>query len=685
MPDYYQLPALILTALLLPAFGYLYLRYRDARTLLWFLGFLFAIVRMLLFYKLGAWTIHTASHPWLAALSQTSIQISSTLFLASLSPLRFRFGRFQILYVIPFAIPLVLYSILFEGVFHEAPPSGLAYLAFPLLGATSVLVACFWGAAKGSMPSWLGIPACLVLGCVGIWICFRFGAGWPLIYSQCANQLLTAFLIAFVFRRISPGVVLSFLGFAAWSLPILTIFPSISSNLVVDSNLTRFIVMGKVVAAVGMILLALEDELAINKLAEKRERRARREMEAYANLVVSRRRVEDFDSQAPDICQTVAAHSCFSQVALLLRRSGSYQVAASAGIEPAAAAALVALAARIPSSGFLVPNQTPLAVEHSRTLKLDFEPWLASGDDLKRLWFTSVLAVPMAGRSGVEGALLLAGHRSPKCDLPGHYKDSLRADDLMPIEMLTSRLQATRSQTVMLEKLIDSEKFAGLGQLAGNVTQQLNDPLTVILGYASLLEDSPGLDDSERRGVEFILGEARRMKSTLDSLSRMARPQTEELAAISIAELLADMEELHRPEFLHRSIDFRLSIAPSLPRIVCRAQQIRQAVLHCLQFAIEAVDSESPVLSAGREERRTVRLEATGKGKSVHIRVAHSGVGFLHPDRAFDPFIPSQAIGETAGLGLSVCATILRDHNGCASAVNLEPSGAVIILELRAA
>jgi C4-dicarboxylate-specific signal transduction histidine kinase len=65
--------------------------------------------------------------------------------------------------------------------------------------------------------------------------------------------------------------------------------------------------------------------------------------------------------------------------------------------------------------------------------------------------------------------------------------------------------------------------------------------------------------------------------------------------------------------------------------------------------------------------------------------VAHTGAGFLNPDRAFDPFTPSQPAGETAGLGLSLCASILRDHNGRASAVNLEPRGAAIILELRAA
>jgi K+-sensing histidine kinase KdpD len=37
------------------------------------------------------------------------------------------------------------------------------------------------------------------------------------------------------------------------------------------------------------------------------------------------------------------------------------------------------------------------------------------------------------------------------------------------------------------------------------------------------------------------------------------------------------------------------------------------------------------------------------------------------------------------GLGLSLCATILRDNNGRASAVNLEPHGAAIILEVKAA
>jgi C4-dicarboxylate-specific signal transduction histidine kinase len=249
--------------------------------------------------------------------------------------------------------------------------------------------------------------------------------------------------------------------------------------------------------------------------------------------------------------------------------------------------------------------------------------------------------------------------------------------------MLAARLQATRSQTMMLEKLIDSEKFAGLGQLAGNVTQQLNNPLTVILGYASLLEETSALDPQERKGIESILIEARRMRATLESLTRISHPQTGQFTAVSVAEMLTDLEQLHRSEFLRRSIEFRLSIAPGLPRVRCHAQQLRQAVLHCLQFAIEAVESQPQ--TEAEEAGKTIRLEATTEGNMVQILIAHSGPGFLYPERAFDPFVPAQATGETVGLGLSLCATILRDHEGRASAINLEPRGAAILLELHSA
>jgi C4-dicarboxylate-specific signal transduction histidine kinase len=331
--------------------------------------------------------------------------------------------------------------------------------------------------------------------------------------------------------------------------------------------------------------------------------------------------------------------------------------------------ALDSLAVRIPVADFLAFSP---AVASGATVKLDLRPWLQPGDDLERLHFTSALAAPMHGRTSMEGALLLSGLRSPE--------EPLRPDDLVPIEILAARVQSVRSQTRMLEKLIDSERFAGLGQLAGNVTQQLNNPLTVILGYASLLEESPRLEGQELKGVEAILSAGRAMRSTLESLHRVARAPSGQLAEVSVTEMLVDMERLHRSEFLQRSIEFRLNVPPDLPAVRAHAQQLRQAVLHCLQFAMDAVNHVE------KESDRTVRLEAKAEGDQVSIVIVHSGPGFDHPDRAFDPFVPAQSgARESAGLGLSLCATILRDNRGHASAMNLNPRGAAIVLQLQAA
>jgi len=683
MPDYYHAPALILSAFLLPAFGYLYFRFRDTRTLLWFSGFVFALASMLLRFVEWPGNLSEQAKLWMAAAGHSAMLISSALFLASLAPSRFRLGRYRILYVIPYTVPLVIASLVFYGKFHGISPSGPLLWIFPALGCVSLLVVLLWGAAQRSMPRGLGVSLCTAMGGMTLWVCFAAGAAWALTFAECSNLLMTALLLLFVFRRLSPGVVLSVMGFTAWSFTSLEILPSIGQNAALDLNIIHIIVMGKVVAAMGMILLALEDELNLNKAAQERERRARRELEAYTNLILTRRRVEDFDRQGPEICQTVVTHSRFGQAALLLQSAGGLRLAGAAGMDEATVAALGQLAARIPAIGFLAPGTAPAAVEQSQTQEVDLTPWLSPGDDLKRLRFTRALAVPMTGRAGTEGALLLAGMRPTQGDQRPLTRDPLRVDDLLPIEMLAARVQATRSQTMLFEKLIDSEKFAGLGQLAASVTHHLNNPLTVILGYASLLEETVPGDAHDRKGVQSILTEARRMRSTLESLLRMSRTQSDQLSAVSIAELLADMEQLHRSDFLERSIEFRMSVSPALPRVLCIAQQLRQALLHCLQYSIAAVESQGS--GSAKEEPKTIRLEATCEGSLVQILVAHSGPGFPNPERAFDPFVHAQAVGETAGLGLSLCATILRDHNGRVSAVNLEPRGAAIILELRAA
>ncbi len=355
---------------------------------------------------------------------------------------------------------MVAYTVLFHGVFHGIAPSGPVSLIFPALGLLSLLAGLFWAIAKGSLPVWAGVLCCVVAAVPAFWLLHAAGPGIPLTFVECCNHAMTAVLLIAVFRRMSTGMFLSVIGFALWASPILLILPVVSGDTALDLALTRAIVLGKVVAAIGMILLALEDQLAINKAAKEREQRARRETEAYSGIALSRRRVEDFDRQATEICQTVVQHSRFSKAALLFQTAGKYHLAGTAGLSSAVVAALDELARRIPVGDFLAPGTAPCAVEHSNTFRLSLDPWLRPGDDLKRLHFTSVLAIPLAGRSVTEGALFLGGMRNPpaaepSAAFPGSAGESLRADDLLPLEMLTARLQAKRSQTLMLEKLID--------------------------------------------------------------------------------------------------------------------------------------------------------------------------------------------------------------------------------------
>ncbi len=681
MPDYFHTSALILTALLLPAFGYLYHRFRNTRTLLWLLGFLFAMGAMLLLYPLDSRACYVGDGPWIKAAGESAFLIGAAMFLASLSPLSFRIGKWRILYVLPYIIPLVLYAVVLYGVYRGHPdPQGRLTLA--ALGAVSLVAGLFWTAGSRSMPRWVGATACVLLGAAIYWVFFTDGPVLALVSARSVSLLMTAFLVGLVFRRVSPGVVLTVVGFGCWSLNADRILPAVALQPELNQHLLRFILMAKVVAAMGMIVLALEDAVTANEVAGVRERRARLELEAYSGLMLSRRRVDDFDRQGPEICETVTAHSRFRQAALLLYSGGSYRLAGSSGFDAATTKALDELAARLPVTGFLVEGMAPAAVEGSQTVVLDLAPWLLPGDDLKRLGFTRVLAVPMLNRGVTEGALLLARLRpnEPK-KLQGAPVGQLRRDDLLAIEMLTARLQATRSQTLIFEKLMDSEKFGHLGHLAASVTQQLNNPLTVILGYASLLDGTAALQPPDRKAVESILTEARHMRGTLASLSRIAHPRSDQTTAVSVSQLLTDLCDLHRPEFLERSIEFRMSLAADLPRVLCSAQQLRQAVRHGLQFAMDAVNGPG----AEPDEPRIVRLEAASEGNLVQILIAHSGPRFLSPERAFDPFMPPQNGSASAGVGLSLCATILHDNDGRASAINLEPHGAAIILELNAA
>jgi signal transduction histidine kinase len=599
---------------------------------------------------------------------ESALVLSSALFLASLSPLAFQIGRVRVLFVVPYIFPILVYSVLYYGVSQH--PTGTFLLVYCLLAYTSATVAFVWSLRKGNIPIWLTIVIALCAGIVGIPSFVHGDVYWPLLVVESINMMMTALLVLLNFRRLSPGVFLAISGFAASAVPPIFYAPHGGTLTETALILARAVTLGKVVLAVGLILLVLEDEVDKNEVARQRERRVRLELEAYARQALTARNLEEFDRESSRLCAMIVEHSHFGGAAMVVRTAaGGYSLMGYAGMDGATAGALDALAQRLPIDCFAAGG-TPLVAE-SVTLNLDLTPWLTPGDDLERLRLTRLGAVPLLGPdNSSEGALLLTGERVPL--------ETLHADDLLPLEILAGRLQAARAQAMMLGKLIDSERFAGVGQLANNVAQQLNNPLTVILGYAALLEEStpPGVD---RKGVEAISLEGRRMKAILERLSRFSRLSTERFNSFSVADLIYDIEQMHRTDFLRHSIEFRLTVEPDLPPVFGNAHQLRQALLHATQYALDSA------LRVGPNREKSVRIEASAPASEdsrVRILVGHSGQGFAHPERAFDSLSAGFAGSESTGIGLSLCAAIVREHRGSINAVNFEPTGAAVILDL---
>jgi two-component system NtrC family sensor kinase len=668
----FQISAIILIAALMLAFGYLHMRFRSVRTMLWILALICAELQAILLWLVDWQTQtfgpHVRSILMLNVASESALMLSSGFFLSSLSSLSFRIGNLRVLYVVPYVVPLLAYSALFYGTSQDHTAS--FFWVYCFLAFWAAAVALVWSIKGSTIPVYLALAIVISAGLICIPALLNGNVYWPLLVIESGNMLVTALLVIYRYRRISPGVVLVTCGFVAWALPPFFLiyggqFPWVAGMTAII--LSRAAIMGKVLVAIGLVLVVLEDEVQKNQTAQQRERRVRLELEAYARQALTARSLEDFDRGSSELCAMIVKHSEFKTAAMVVRSAaGTYALVGYAGMDGATAGALDTLAQRLPGNCFEA-DVTSLTSDGT-SLDFDLRPWLTPGDELEALHLTRVGAVPMLGPdNSPEGALLLASSRVPL--------SSLKADDLLPLEILAGRLQAARSQAMMLGKLIDSERFAGVGQLATNVAQQLNNPLTVVLGYAALLEESTPAGD-ERRGAEAIAAEARKMKGILERLSRFSKLNTERFNSLSIADLITDIEQLHRTDLLKHSIEFRLEMQSELPNIFGNAHQIRQALLHAMQYCIESATRVEP------NKEKSIRIEANVEDERVQIVIAHSGHGFPNPERAFDSLSSGFAATEATGIGLSLCAAIVREHRGNISAVNYQPSGAAVIIYL---
>ncbi len=660
MDDYYRIPTLTLLTVLVAVFAALYARSRTHRRLLWLLGWTLATIRVALL------AADFADNGIGRAVSQGAMMLSAVMFQGSLSPALFG-RRVKISYVIPFSVPLLFFVI--STSLQPSPGRILHWIDF-LAAVGTVAVAIQWGWRRHLLPLWFTLSLPALAGALCLYFAYIGDYVTVLRLGHSAMSLMTGMLVLAAYRRLSPGVIFTASGFFIWSLPLL--LDSMVANAdPVWTPASRIFNLMKVITAVGMIVLVLEDEARENEAAQTRDRRARGEMEQYARLDLSVEPHHDFGIQYSEVCATIVEASQFRQAAIfLLNIDRHLHLAASSGMNVALTAALEVLGTGLSieeiQRSWLRSKSAPM--QSGSAAMLDLHPWIRSGDELDLQNFSHAYIIPINARSGdLQGILMLSGFKDEK--------DQLLPEDLLPLELLVARVAASRENSLLSRRITRSEKLAGIGRLAGGVAHELNNPLTVVMGYSELIRETAA-EERIRRDAGVIHTESLRMKQIIESLARFWKPSPSPVTALTIPELLADVEAQRRREYENRHIQFDVTFSEDLPRIVVSGDQMRQILLKLLDIAAAA--TEDPQIQ--REKR--IRMEAALIGDRIQIVVSDSGPGYPNPDRAFDPFFATRLSAEGPALGLSLCYSIVREQGGDMTALNLQPFGGAVVLEM---
>ncbi|HEX3986545.1 MAG TPA: ATP-binding protein [Acidobacteriaceae bacterium] len=670
--ELYRIPTLILLIALISVFGALWLERgrhpeRDSaqregppehhRQLLWLVGWMFAAIQMETEVLGGGGTA-----VW-QAVARGAMQMAPLMFLGSLAPQYFS-RRPRVHYVVAFGTPLIVFAAL---VSFDPNPGRVAQVVLLVCAFWAAFVAARWSLYRHLIPEWLSLVVVAAVSSACLWLTWNHEYDAVLALVHSGVLLMTAFLFASAFRRLTAGVLFTAGGLALWALPVL--LAPLAAGAETTIILVRIINLTKVITAVGMIVLVLEDEIASNRAAQERDRRARQEMEKYTEIYLEDIPFEEESGQYDALCATIASVSRFRKAAIFVRTpDGRFRLAGRAGMNGALEGALDALARRTSeekvqeiAAGQHFPQQIGTMV------LMDLRPLMEPGDELLQMNFLQGHVMGIRTREGrLLGALLLAGLSNPE--------DPVLTEDVLPLELLVARIGAAREHQTLLRQLLQAERLAGLGQLAGGVAHELNNPLTVVTGYAELMAEDE--NTAARDQALVILNEARRMKQIIESLMRFRKASTAGKVPLAVELLLRDIEKLARHELESAGVQLELRIPRQVPRVKADGEQMRQVFLQITKNAIASLH-EVPLGT-----QRRLRVEVASAGARVQITFADNGPGFVDPARVFDPFFTTRQTGEGVGLGLSVCYSIVREHGGTITAENLPPHGAAVVIDL---
>lgn len=231
----------------------------------------------------------------------------------------------------------------------------------------------------------------------------------------------------------------------------------------------------------------------------------------------------------------------------------------------------------------------------------------------------------------------------------------------------------TMEKNKEFEKTLNQQtKMAALGVLASQVAHEINNPLGVILGYATHLESKLTPENPIYDYIVQIKNETRRSKKIVEELLSYARIPAPKLKEENLHKLIEDIVAFcnNLPEVQHVTI--KTVFDENIKSVMIDGEQIRQVLINLITNAGNAIKEQGVI---------EIKTEKTNQG-NIKIYISDNGEGIPEEiqEKIFEPFFTTRSKGT--GLGLAIAKQIIKNHLGTIKVQSKINEGTTFIITL---
>lgn len=243
------------------------------------------------------------------------------------------------------------------------------------------------------------------------------------------------------------------------------------------------------------------------------------------------------------------------------------------------------------------------------------------------------------------------------------------------VRLLEDSRSSLENMKTLQTELVQREKLASLAQLVSGAAHEINNPLAAILGYSELLAAQADVESTQATMARKIGQQARRTRELVSSLLSFAQQSPGEKTLLDMGSIVQRALQMKMLRIDNKNIHWESRIAPGLPQIWGNVNQLFQCCVEIIGNATDALEE----IGGG-----TLSASVLHEGDELVLEFSDSGPGIRDPQRIFDPFYTTKAVGKGMGLGLSVTYGFVRDHQGQITCENRPEGGATFILRFPA-